>query len=425
MRKNIVLFINGVPKDAVDSLRKYSKQKKQPIRIAVLRNSKRRISKADQKRLKERADILLKADFARPLQIIKVLNPFQDHLLAMTARMGEENVVDMAHLVPFVPYLRTPTKDSLLWSVDKLMMRKRFRAYDKKITPSFTVVSDMKKGTLEKIKERVGFPLILKPADLTASLLVNICFHEDELKSTLSKTLRKIKQAYKEHKRKTEPKILVEQFMEGEMYSIDGYVNSRGSLYWCPMVHVKTGKAIGFDDFFGYQQMTPTSLKKESIRHAEAAATKAVHALALRSSTVHVELIRTEHGWKVIELGPRLGGFRNEMYRQSYGIDHGLNDILIRIPELPRVRRSIKGYSAVMKIFAKKEGKLTQLKGVRRIKKLKSVVGVNVNKKIGDICKFAKHGGKSVVNVHLFHKTKAGLLADIRRVEQTLVISTG
>ncbi|PIR88797.1 MAG: hypothetical protein COU09_00440 [Candidatus Harrisonbacteria bacterium CG10_big_fil_rev_8_21_14_0_10_44_23] len=253
---------------------------------------------------------------------------------------------------------------------------------------------------------------------------MTMCFHEEELRNALSKTFRKIRQVYKENKRQIEPTVLVEQFMEGSMYSIDGYVGSRGSTYWCPMVHVKTGRDIGFEDFFGYQQITPTTLKKDSINQAETVAKKAVRALGLRSTAVHIELMRTEEGWKVIEIGPRIGGFRNKMYKQSYGFDHGLNDILIRIPEPPKIRKSIKGYSATLKLFAKKEGILKKLKGIRRIKKLNSVVKVSVKKKIGDKCKFAKHGGKSVMNIYLFNKNRSDLLADIRRIEQTVIIKT-
>ena len=46
--------------------------------------------------------------------------------------------------------------------------------------------------------------------------------------------------------------------------SVDGYVNNRGKVYFCPMVYIKTGISIGFDDFFGYMQLCPTQLKSES-----------------------------------------------------------------------------------------------------------------------------------------------------------------
>ena len=170
--------------------------------------------------------------------------------------------------------------------------------------------------------------------------------------------------------------------------------------------------------------MTPTLLKKESIAAAEEVAGKAVHALALRSTTAHIELMRLETGWKVIELGPRVGGFRHKMYELSYGMDHSWNDILIHIPRTPVIPRKLKGYSATMKFFAKEEGILAQLKGIQRIQRLKSCVDVKVNKKIGDKCLYAKNGGKCVLELTVFNPSRSELLADVRRAEQELVIKT-
>jgi len=254
--------------------------------------------------------------------------------------------------------------------------------------------------------------------------LVSICFHEEELESMLKKTFRKIQKVYEEKGRETTPAVLVEQFMEGEMYSTDAYVTARGKIYFCPMVHIKTGRSIGFDDFFGYQQITPTTLRKSTIEKAEAVAEKAIRALGLRSSTAHIELMRTDNGWKVIEVGARVGGFRQALYKASYGIDHGMNDILIRMPQKPIITKKAKGYSAAMKFYPKKEGALTQLKGIKKIQELKSIRNVNVNKKIGDRCLFAKHGGVSVCNIILFNKDRTALLADIRRIEKGLLINT-
>lgn len=212
--------------------------------------------------------------------------------------------------------------------------------------------------------------------------------------------------------------------MEGDMYSIDGYVTSRGDISFCPMVYIKTGKRIGFDDFFGYQQMTPTKLKKSSIAAAEEVAVKAIRALGLRSTTVHIEFIKTEEGFKVIELAPRMGGFRHSLYNLSQGIDHSLNDFLVRLPKKINLPKKGKGYAAAFKFFAKKEGKLTKLLGLKKIKKLDSFIFLKRNKEIGDMCLYAKNGGQSVFNLVLFNKERSDLLADIRRAEKNIKIVT-
>lgn len=206
------------------------------------------------------------------------------------------------------------------------------------------------------------------------------------------------------------------------MYSIDSYVNSRGVVYHLPLVRVKTGKDIGHQDFYGYLQMTPTILKGETVKRAEMVTEEAIHALGLRSTTTHTELMKIDNVWKVIEVGPRMGGARDELYRLSCNIDHPLNDILIRIPQKPKIPKKCQGSSVYMKWFLPKEGVITEMKGIKKIEQLESFYKIEVNKKIGDKARFAQHGGRSIFNLYLFNHDRAKLLADIRRVEQLVKI---
>lgn len=419
--QNIILFVNSVSHEVVDSIRSYERRERTKFRIAVIRDNRKKDWTDVAKKIG--VDIFLLCDFKSHVKITKTLLPYHNDIIAATSR-SEENVPYFMKVIPHLPYLKTPTAESLKWSTDKLMMREMFSAYDETITPKFTMVADTSSETLKKIKERVGFPLVVKPANLAVSLLVSICYHEEELAETLKKVFRKVCRVYAENRRKDEPKLLAEQFMDGDMYSVDLYVNSRGKVYFCPMVYVKTGRLVGFDDFFGYFQLTPTLLKDKSIEAARRAAVKSIRALGLRSSTAHVELMRLEDHWKVIEVGPRIGGFRSMMYELSYGIDHSMNDILIRMGKKPIISDKVKGYTAVLKLFAREEGILSELKGVKKLKELESIKGIQLNKKIGDRCHFAKNGGKSVCNVILFNKDRSKLLADVRRVEQNFIIKT-
>ena len=210
--------------------------------------------------------------------------------------------------------------------------------------------------------------------------------------------------------------------MEGDMYSIDSYVNSRGRVYHCPMVRVKTGKDIGHDDFFNYLQMTPTGLKQQSIDKAHSVAEIAIRALGLKNTTTHTELMKIDDVWKIIEIGPRMGGFRDTLHQLSCDIDHSLNDILIRIPKKPIIPKKCKGFAAAMKWFTEKEGKITEMKGIKKIEQLKSFHHIAVNKKVGDRAVFARNGGRSIFNVFLFNAERSKLLADIRRLEKLVQI---
>jgi len=365
--------------------------------------------------------IVIDCDFSSDAQIQKALLPYKSRFLAVTCR-AERNIPLLRKAIPHVPYLNTPTEKSLDWTTDKIKMRQMLRSFDKTISPKFVVAHDASKETLDNIEKKVGFPLIIKPAGLAASLLVTLCYHREELEATLAKTVKKIDQIYKTKRGRGEPQILVEEFMEGSMYSIDSYVNQRGVIYHAPLVHVRTGRAVGFEDFFGYMRITPVGIKPHKIEAAKRVAEKAIEALNLRSTNCHIELMKTEDGWKVIEVGPRIGGFRHEMYELSYGMDHSMNDILIRIPKKPVLPKKVKGYTVVMQFYAHDRGRLTALTGINKIRKLESFSRIEIKKKIGDRCDFARNGDDPVFDLVLFNKDRSKVLADIRRVEQTVTI---
>src|SRR3989338_5396481 len=112
------------------------------------------------------------------------------------------------------------------------------------------------------------------------------------------------------------------------------------------------------------------------------------------------------------------------MYDFSFGINHTVNDILVKTGGKPILPKKLKGYAVAMKFFAKQEGKLSKLQGIKKAQELKSFKKIYVHKKIGDSCAFAKHGGSSVFDVIMFHKDRSELLADIRRLEKMIGIET-
>lgn len=420
-KKNIILIVDSPVTPALATLKSLKTDKSHSYRYMLIYSKKEFSGKENKDVLKE-FHIKVAVNFNSPDSIINALSPYRDELLTVYCR-AEIRIPDFQKVIPHVPYLKTPTSESLDWSINKYKMRKRFYAYDKKITPRFMLVKDQSKSTLKEIEKKIQFPLVIKPASLAQSLLVNVVYHQEELEKNLRQVFRKLKATYKDSSRASlEPEVIVEQFIEGSMYSIDGYINSRGKVYCCPMVSVKTGREIGFDDFFGYQQMTPTNLTKTSVETAEEVAITGVRALGLRSTSFHAELIKDDKGFKIIEIGPRIGGFRDDLYEFSYGINHRLNAALIGVPRIPQIPKRIQGYTSAFKVFAKKEGLIESISGMKTIKELKSLKKIIVNKKVGDRVRFAKNGGKSVFNAILFNKDRSKLLADIRRFEQSIDI---
>ncbi len=417
--RNIIVYVSLLPAGAVESIRAYEKKEKRKFRIMLIRDTRDGARK--EKDAYKGLDILIECDFAIPARIAEALAPYQDALCAITSR-SESHMARFIEVIPHVPYLRTPTTESLIWATDKLEMRRRFKLLAPRFSPKYTVV---KRNTVEERKriiEKIGFPMIVKPTNLAQSLLVSLCYHEDELKKALTKLGKKIERIYSENKRTEEPRMMVEAFMEGDMYSVDAYVNSRGKVYFCPMVRVLTGHNVGHEDFFNYLHMSPTNLKVTSIERAHIASEAGIHALGLRNTTAHVELMKVDDDWKIIEIGPRVGGFRVELHGLTCGIDHSLNDVLIRMPKKPVIPKKCKGYAATIKWYSKKEGRIVGIRGIKKCQELQSFVEIKPTKKIGDMCTFARHGGKAVFTITLYNLERSKLLADIKRVEKLIEV---
>lgn len=417
--KNIILFIMNLPKGTVEAVREYEAEFGKKLRIMLLRDSRVR----DVKNLAATPglDIYETCDFSRESKIVETLLPYQNQLLAITCRQ-EQALARFAQVLPHVPYLRTPSTESLKWAADKYEMRRRFKLHNPKITPKFSLIKNNTAAERARVIKRVGFPMIVKPANMVASMYVHICYHESELEKTLRSTFRSLKKAYEADNRLEEPRVIAEEYMEGDYYSIDSYVNSRGTVFHCPLVRQVTAKSIGHDDFYNYLQMTPSALKSTTVAKAQVVAEEAIRALGLRSTIVHTELIKIDDEWKVVETAARMGGFRHMLHELSCEINHTLNDVLIRIPRRPIIPKKCKGYACAMKWFAEKEGVITEMKGIKKVEDLASFHAIWVNKKVGDKAVFARNGGRSVFNLFLYNEDRSKLLADIRRVEQMVEV---
>lgn len=420
--RNIIAYVSKVTGDVVADIRAWEKETGEKYRIMLIENSARKLSKKQNGANIEGVNMVLSVDFNSDSALQEALAPYQDQLCAISIR-AESYLSDFIKIIPFVPYLHTPTPESLRWASDKRLMRRHFMVADSSITPKYTLVKNSTEQELARVIERIGFPLIIKPTNLAQSLLVNVCHHKEELQKVVKDALRSIEKIYEENGRTETPHIIAEQYMEGLQYSVDAYVSARGRVQCCPLVRVKTGHELGRDDFFGYLQSTPTALSAPTVKKAEDVVKRGVHALGLRNTTVHVELMRIDNTWKIIEIGARVGGFRPQLHRLSCGINHGMNDVLVRMGRQPVVPRRCRRFAAAMKYYAKEEGQIVSIMGLKKVEKLSSFHHLEMRKKRGDKSVFAKNGGGAIFVLYLVNDSRSELLADIRRVETVVKVT--
>ena len=422
--RDVVLFINAVRGATFKALEDHEKRTGKKLTPVVL------VDKKIQKSITERNGQMnhldkvtyVAADFDSPTSLREALRAYEDRIYAVTSQY-ENSIHELRKLVPYLPYMPLPTQSSLEWASEKKHMRDMMHSYDKSLVPGYLLAEDASDATIKKIEDELEYPVVVKPSGLEGSLLVSMVHNRVQLKETLKHTYEEIQKGYDTWIKRNKPAVLVEEFMEGNMFSIDTHVSKDGKCYHAPIVYVATGRSVGFDDFFGYMRLTPTSLSDEEVAAAQKASEKACRALKLRAITVHVELMQTPRGWKIIEVGPRIGGYRHDIYKLGYGINHIANDILIRADEEPHLPQTPKGSAAVFNIYAKQEGILESTSGEDKVEKLASFVSINKIPKDGDELKFAKNNGDIVFAVTLFNEDRAQLEKDIQTMEDVLKIN--
>ncbi len=418
--RSSVLFVNSIAPEQPQAFERLQDMLGRPLRPILLRNQHTEDpSGADELHGLVRLEI----DFDDLDALANAIRPYADDILVVTCK-DDASAAYFKHLATHLPHLTLPLPETLEWATEKTKMRAQFDAYDPKLSPKFTIARDATPATVQRIEHEIGYPLIVKPSGLTSSLLISVCEDHDEFEAALRQVMQHIAPRYGAGQGR-QPEVIVERFMDGGIYfSMDVYVGTGGRIWFAPPVYGKTGRDIGYEDVFGYMRATPSQLTLEQIKGAEAAADAAVKALGLRSCTCHVELMLTTDGWKIIELGPRIGGFRHEMYSKAFGINHALNDLLVRMGEEPVIPTEPLGYSAFLQFYPRHEGRLRHIDGLRTIRKLPSIERLQVFKHPGDLCRFAKHGGNHVLEVVLFNPNRTQLRDDIRAIERAVEIDT-
>jgi biotin carboxylase len=363
-------------------------------------------------------------DFNKSQEIQQVLDTFGKGLIAAVNR-GESNIPLFQKIIPFLNKdLLVPSVAALIKSTEKTEMRKAFWKYDKSITPKFEILTEISDSEIQRINKRLEFPVIVKPSGLAQAVLVQAAHYPAELKEILLRMQKYMKKSYKEMKGRGTPTILIEEIIDGDQYSVEAFVDDIGNVVFCPFIKYTTSGQKGFDDFFSYEQTTPATISSSSAQKAKSVCVKGLNALGLRNSIAHIELIRKEGEWKIVEIGPRMGGFRSMMYKKSYDINLDMQDIKIHLGRPLILPRKKKGYTSVIKFFAKKEGTITKITGIKKVESLLSFVETVQLLKKGDKARFAKNGGKYIFRVTLFNKNKAQFIEDKRRLEKMVQIET-
>ncbi|HEY5836769.1 ATP-grasp domain-containing protein [Streptomyces sp.] len=166
-----------------------------------------------------------------------------------------------------------------------------------------------------------GFPIVVKPADITASLGV----HKVDSADQIPAVWRRIE----ELRARTDlpwgsfftvgPHV-VEQYIEGPEYSVEAF-----SFAGRHVVVAITEKLTDPNGFIELGHAQPARLDPDAARRVEECAVTLLDAVGLRDGASHTEVKLTADGPKIIEGHNRIGGDRIvDLLEAAYGVDFEL-----------------------------------------------------------------------------------------------------
>lgn len=237
---------------------------------------------------------------------------------AVVEKYGSDAIVTAATDKPLVMMARIAEKygfpfysvETAKWSTDKFKMKERFELGG---------VPHAQGRLISKAEEAEGmvFPVIVKPRDNSGSRGVKLCRSKEELETSMNEALEVSKL----------DTVLVEEFIEGPEYSIEGLHHDGKS----EVIQFTEKKTTEFPYNVELGHIQPAKISEENQQKIREIVAKIGSALHFENCPSHTELKINERGIFVIETSPRLGGdyITSTLTPLSTGVN--LEDELLKI----------------------------------------------------------------------------------------------
>ncbi len=306
---------------------------------------------------------------------------------------------------------------------DKFLMRSLFAVAPEKISPGFAnVVSE---DDVREFASTHSYPIILKPANLAKSLLVTKNNTLDELIANYMKSVDLLQTTYKKYAPNRTPQLIIEEFLEGSIHSVDAFVDSSGEPQILDhVVDYQTGYDIGFDDNFHYSRILPSTLSasdKKALKHCAAIGIKA---LGMKNTPAHVEIIMTPTGPRIVEIGARNGGYRERMHELANGIDITGAALDLVLGKSPIISTTKNEPCAVLELFPKSAGIFTGIANQAVLESLASLTYLSIKVTPGQYVGKAADGYKMCAVVVLHSSSQQQFDTDLAIINSSVFVQT-
>ncbi|MEV7298860.1 ATP-grasp domain-containing protein [Streptomyces clavifer] len=238
--------------------------------------------------------------------------------------------------------------------------------------PRFAVCADAVAAA--EAARAIGYPLVVKPVDLCAGMLVRRVDDETELAAACDALAGFPVNARGQLRT---PHILLEEFLRGPEVSVET-VSYAGTTH---VVGVTDKSVGGAPAFIETGHMFPAALGPDDLAAATGTALRAGAALGLDDVVAHTEIKLTPDGPRVVEVNPRPAGNRiTELVRHVTGIDLAAACVDVALGREPDLRRRDTGLrsAAIGFLVPEAAGTLASVEGAAGMRDADGVLEVQM-----------------------------------------------
>jgi hypothetical protein len=206
--------------------------------------------------------------------------------------------------------LEGTSEDVALHYRDKFLMKQRLQ--DRSVpTADFAAVSNAL--DLLQFARRAGYPLLIKPRLLAASVGIEILHSDEDVFAFARRGFGTSVEAQRF--------LIAERFVDFETeYHVDGIVVDGALRFVWPSRYVGQTSGFGSADLFGAVMLSARNPRRAELCDLIDATIKALP--SLQNSTFHAEVFQTRDGALLVnEIAARTGGFRiNDLIKAGFGL---------------------------------------------------------------------------------------------------------
>ena len=224
----------------------------------------------------------------------------------------------------------------------------------------------------EPLLDKITYPCITKPTDNSGSRGVMLVNSREELFEAIRYSSENGRHGG----------VICEEFMRGREVSVEVIVY-RGVPH---VLQVTDKLTTGAPHFVEMGHSQPSALGEQNLAAIKDLASRAVRSVGIENGPAHVEIMLTEQGPKMVELGARMGGdcITTHLVPLSTGVDMVKATMDICLGLVPDLEKKLDCGSAI-RFFNVPHGTISAISGVDCATSDQRIKEISFTKSVGDV----------------------------------------